>query len=161
MNTLIRAHTLKSMAGSLVPNVGLTWLALRHSPQVPLMGPAPNLLTVLLPAAAMTALITVVLTYATIVAARKRGELQPPLAANATWLLPAGLLGLGLAALAAAVVAAGAWGLREPLATAQADRLMLVLAAATMGLLVALLAALLATRQAQHLGNAPAVSLTN
>lgn len=148
MNAIIRANALKSMVGSLVPNVGMTWLALRNAPLVMLVGPTPNLLSVVLPAVVMSALVTTLLTFSAIVAARKRGQLSPALPAAAPWLPKAVLVGFGISGLAAVPVATLLWGLQAPLATAQASRLTLVLMASAIGMVVALLAALLAARRA-------------
>ena len=154
MNAVIRANALKSTAGSLVPNVGLTWLALRSTPLVALTGPAPNLLTVLLPAMGMTALATTLLTFSAIAAARRGGQLSPPLPPAISWWPAAGLASLGLGGLAAGLAAALGLGLRPLLAGVQATRTTLVLATAALGLVVALVTALLAARRARRLGAA-------
>ena len=154
MHTLVRANALKSTLSSLVPNVGMTWLALRSAPLVALAGPTPNLLSVLLPAVGMSAFVTTLLTFSALTAARKRGQLRPALPATAPWLLPAVLVGLGLGGLFTGLAVALVLGLRAPLAAAQPSRLAVVLGVAAIGMVVALLASLLAARRVMGMGAA-------
>lgn len=154
MDTLIRTNALKSTLGSLVPNAGMTWLTLRSAPLVTLIGPMPNLLSVMLPAVFMTALVTTLLTFSAITAARKHGQLSPALPAETPWFAKAAGVGLGIGGLFAGLVALLLCGLKAALATAHASRLVLVLLAGAIGMVVALLAALLAGRRALGLGTA-------
>ena len=148
MHAIVRANALKSMVGSLVPNVGMTWLALRSAPLVTLAGPTPNLLSVLLPGVFMSAFATTLLTFSAITAARKRGQVSPALPAAAPWLGQAVLVGLGSSMLFVGPTAAILVALGGTLAAAQASRPALVLVVALAGMVVALLASLVAARRA-------------
>lgn len=156
MNQFLWANALKSLVGNLVANTVIPALLLRTEPFVPLTGPAPNLLSVLLPAVFASALMTTLITFGTMTAARKSGQLAPTLPSETKWLAPAVWEGVRLGllfAVPAGVLLLGAQALLDN--RGFSCRSMLV-ASAVVGTSVGLWASVLATQRAARLGGAPA-----
>ena len=151
MHPIIRANALKSTVGSLIPNAGPTWWALRSDPVVYLTGPEPNLLSVLLPAVFMSALVTTLLTYAALTGARKRGQLLPPLPETSRWIPAALLTSLVTSLVFVLPLAAGIGSLSLALAEVKVSRMAMIAGAMGLGAVAALLAALVASTCAQVL----------
>ncbi|HEX8506537.1 MAG TPA: hypothetical protein VF630_14315 [Hymenobacter sp.] len=151
MQNFIRANALKATAANLVVNAAIPALLLRSEPFVNLKGATPNLLSVLLPAVFMSALVTTLITFGTMTAARKRGRLAPALPPGASWLPRALLEGVGIGLLFAVPVLAVVLGVQAQSANGPISTGTMVVASAVLGAAVGLGSSVVAAKRAAKL----------
>jgi hypothetical protein len=157
MNQFMRANALKSTVGNLVANTVIPTLLLRTEPFVRLKGLAPNLLSVLLPAVFASALMTTLITFGTMTAARKSGQLAVALPPETKWFAEALRQGVYLGLLFAVPTLALLLGAQALLDNRVFSCRSIIVASAVVGTSVGLHVSVLATRRAAQLGRATGV----